>query len=106
MLRNALAASALPLLILLVSGGCTANTPPRGDMFGPASVRIHPTFTQWKDWSGDGKPDGIEVSLEMLDQFGEPTRATGRVMFEIYEYRPESPDVRGKRSGGPWIIPL
>jgi hypothetical protein len=27
-------------------------------------------------------------------------------MFEVYEYRPQQPDVRGKRSGGPWIVPL
>ena len=75
-------------------------------MFGPASVRIHPTFTQVRDWNGDGKPDGIEATLEIQDPFGEPTRATGRAMFELYEYRKNSPQVRGQRIGGPWIASL
>ena len=73
------------------------------EMFGPASIRIHPTFTQPRDWTGDGKLDGIEATLEVQDAFGEPTRATGRVMFELYDYERSSPDVRGRRIGGPWI---
>jgi hypothetical protein len=75
-------------------------------MFGPASVRIHPTFTQVRDWSGHGKPDGIEATLEIEDQFGEPTRATGRAMFELFGYRKNMPNVRGGRIGGPWTFSL
>jgi len=93
------------LLILCV--GCDSQPYPRSEldqqMFGPAAVRIHPTFTVVRDWTGDGKPDGVEATLEVQDQFGDPTRSTGRVMFELWEYRKESPEVRGRRIGGPWI---
>ena len=75
-------------------------------MFGPTSVRIHPTFTQVRDWTGDKKPDGVEATLEIQDQFGEPTRSTGRAMFELFDYRHDSPDVRGGRLAGPWIADL
>lgn len=75
-------------------------------MFGPASIRIHPTFTQIRGWNNDGKLDGIEVTLEMLDQFGEPTRATGTVRFELYSYRPDLPDPRGPRLAAPWTAML
>ncbi|HEY2588515.1 MAG TPA: hypothetical protein VGI81_22430, partial [Tepidisphaeraceae bacterium] len=77
MVRFGLALGAVLMLL-----GCGESSPyPRSpldqQMFGPASVRIHPTFTQVRDWSGHGKPDGIEATLEIQDQFGEPTRATG-----------------------------
>jgi hypothetical protein len=75
-------------------------------MFGPTTIRIHPTFTQVRDWSGTGKPDGIEATLEILDQFGEPTRATGQVRFELYSYRKDAPDVKGQRLSEPWIAPM
>jgi hypothetical protein len=98
----------LALVILCV--GCDSQPYPRSEldqqMFGPAAVRIHPTFTVVRDWTGDGKPDGIEATLEVQDQFGDPTRSTGRVMFELWEYRKESPEVRGRRIGGPWITSL
>jgi hypothetical protein len=75
-------------------------------MFGAQAVRIHPTFTRAKDWTGDGKVDGIEAVLELQDEFGEPTRATGRVMFEVYQYRPYHPDPRGRRAKDVWEWPL
>jgi hypothetical protein len=103
MLRFGLAVS-----VLLIVLGCEgSNTHYRStldqQMFGPASVRIHPTFTQVRDLTSGGKPDGIEATLEVQDQFGEPTRSTGRTMFELYTYRRDSPDVRGGRFDGPWI---
>jgi len=79
---------------------------PRSDLdqqlFGAAAVRIHPTFTQLRNLSGGTKPDGIEATLEIDDQFGEPTRSTGCVRFELFHYRKTSPQVRGDRIGGPW----
>jgi hypothetical protein len=102
-------AAALSLMMLLC--GCEANGGhPRPEldqqMFGPASVRIHPTFTQVRDLAGKGRPDGIEATLEIEDPFGEPTRSTGRAMFELYAYRKDSPQVRGDRIGGPWLASL
>ena len=97
--------------MLLMLAGCEGSAShPRSALddrlFGPASVRIHPTFTQVRDWTGDKKPDGIEATLEIQDQFGEPTRSTGRIMFELFDYRKDSPQIRGGRIGGPWIAEL
>jgi len=65
-------------------------------LFAPTDLRIHP-FTALKDWNGDNKPDGIEALLELDDRFREPTRATGTVLFELFEYRRNHPDPRGDR---------
>lgn len=75
-------------------------------IIGPVSVRIHPSFTQVKDWSGDGKPDGVEALLEIRDRWNEPIRGTGRALFELYEYRIGSPDPRGRRVVNPWATSL
>lgn len=106
MLRYVLVLACLGLLC-----GCEGPPPhPRSQldqqMFGPVGIRLHPTFTQVEDLSHVGKPDGIEATLEVDDQFDEPTRATGRLMFELYQYRKDSPLVRGTRIGGPWITAL
>ena len=92
-------------LFALTGGGCNdpaKDRPVRDEMFAPASARIHPTFTQFKDWTGDGIPDGIEALVEVQDSFGEPTRAKGSVMFELDSYRPQNPEQRGPRVAGPW----
>lgn len=75
-------------------------------MFGPASIRIHPTFTQIKDWTGDGKPDGVEAVLEVQDQFGDPTRAAGTVRFELYNFVPTIPSHRSGHRLASWTFPL
>src|ERR1700712_2827317 len=79
---------AISSILLLV--GCKAfHTYPRdatdAALFGPAAMRIHPIFTQVKDWTGDGHADGIEALIELQDQFGDPTKASGRIIFELYE---------------------
>ena len=105
-----LAAAAVSALVLFVAGCSHGPLPERSardaTMFGPTRMRIHPIFTQVKDWTGDGKPDGIEAVVELQDEFGEPTRATGSVMFELYQYRPTYPDVRGRRVPEVWVWPL
>lgn len=102
-----------PLLlsaIFVCACGCQSETFTRTaseeQMFGPSSMRIHPTFTQVKDWTGDGKPDGVEVVLELQDQFGEPTRAAGKVRFELYSFHEAAEERRGKQMTDPWIFPL
>jgi hypothetical protein len=65
-------------------------------LFAPTDLRIHP-FTSVKDWTGDNRPDGVEVLLELQDRFRDPTKATGTVLFELYEYRRNHPDPRGER---------
>src|SRR4051812_46118710 len=65
-------------------------------LFAPTDLRIHP-FTSVKDWTGDNKPDGVEVLLELQDRFRDPTKATGTALFELYEFRKFAPDPRGER---------
>jgi hypothetical protein len=93
--------------ILLLVGCNSIKTYPRDatdeQLFGPAAMRIHPIFTQVKDWTGDNQPDGVEALIEFQDQFGDPTKASGRVIFELYDYRKHDPDPRGDRVVNPWI---
>jgi hypothetical protein len=84
-------------------GSSTASGGRGSDMFAPTGMRIHPIFTQIEDWNKDGKPDGIEAQLEFQDQFGDPTKASGRALFELFDYRTDSPDPRGWRVAGPWV---
>jgi hypothetical protein len=96
------------VLLLALLAGCNAaprhaRTPTEAQMFAPVSMRIHPIFTQVKDWTGDGVVDGIEALLEFQDQFTDPTKAAGDVVFELYTYRPYSPESRGERVLNPWL---
>lgn len=75
-------------------------------MFDPVAMRIHPVFTQVKDFTGDGKPDGIEALVQLTDRFGDSTKAAGTMMLELFDYRRTFPDPRSGRLGQPWIIPL
>ena len=102
---------AIPLLILAtLAAGCgtsdllapAARPDADGKMFGPAKMRLHPVFTQVRDWTGDGVPDGIEALVELDDTFGDPTKAAGTVLFELYPYRPYDPNPRGDRIVAPW----
>jgi hypothetical protein len=99
------------LVIAVLLAGCAGpdlSTPQAVDenLFAASAMRIHPIFTQVKDWTGDGRPDGIEVLLEFQDRFGDPTKAAGTVLFELYEYRQGVPDGRGPRVANPWRGPL
>lgn len=99
----------LPILFatMLLTAGCSwFHEPPKPtqpEMFSANAMRIHPVFTRLQDWTGDGKPDGIEALLEFTDSFGDPTKASGQALFELYEYRPNNPDPRGARLVNPWI---
>ncbi|MGE5609895.1 MAG: hypothetical protein ACM359_11625 [Bacillota bacterium] len=99
------------MLALLLLVGCSQPkidepVASESSLFGPTAMRIHPIFTQMKDWTGDGKPDGFEVLLEFQDQFGDPTKACGTVMFELFDYRQGNPEPRGARLVNPWIGPM
>lgn len=95
------------VVVLSLVGGCNpfdrGKEPARPEMFDPASMRIHPVFTQIKDWTGDGQADGIEALIELADQFGDPVKGSGTVLFELFAYRPRHPDPRGERIVNPWI---
>ncbi len=91
------------LSVGLTTAGCTGSSGlSRADDFGPTRLRIHPSFTQVKDWTGDKQPDGVEAVVELLDSYGEPTRGGGTLLFELWGYKKYDPDPRGQRVGGPW----
>lgn len=99
----------IPLLCVVWLIGCETSvnpaprTPNDAALFGPAAMRIHPIFSQVKDWNGDNISDGIEALIELQDQFGDPTKASGQVVFELFEYRRNDPEPRGLRLVNPWI---
>jgi hypothetical protein len=48
------------MIVTMTLCGCSGLQPfPRSEtdaqLFGPVSMRLHPIFTQVKDWTGDGK---------------------------------------------------
>ncbi len=85
------------------TGGGHPTTGADPAFLAPVTMRLHPVFTQVKDWTNDGRPDGIEVLVELQDQFGDPTKASGKVIFELFEYRRYDPEPRGQRLANPWI---
>lgn len=97
--------------VALILAGCSnpdfsEDMPKEENLFNASAMRIHPIFTQVKNWTGTDKPDGIEVMLEFQDPFGDPTKASGIVRFELYEYRKGEPEMRGTRSANPWVASL
>jgi hypothetical protein len=96
---------ALILFALLAAAGCQgeiAQPFPRtiadAQLFGPVSMRLHPIFTQVKNLGATGEaPDGVEALVELQDQFGDPTKASGRIIFELFEYQSFDPERRGTR---------
>jgi hypothetical protein len=96
--------SILSLLLLLAGCNSSRNSNQGDAMFGPVTMRIHPIFTQVKDWTGDGQPDGIEALIEFSDRFEDPTKAAGRIIFHLHSYRRDFPDASGKLAADlPWI---
>lgn len=100
----------LAMLALLVAG-CASKPIERDNiecaMFGPQRMRIHPIFTQLKSFqpgaAADARPEGIEAEIEFQDQFGDPTKAAGKIMFELYGYLEARPDPRTDRLMNPWV---
>jgi hypothetical protein len=74
-------------------------------MFRPVAMRIHPVFSVVKDWTDDGRPDGIEALIELSDQFGDPIKGSGQVVFELFGFRRYNPDPRGEPVQT-WVMPL
>jgi hypothetical protein len=73
------------------------------DLLLPTSIRIHP-FTG-RTFDEAGGISGIDVRIEVLDHFGDPTKAFGDFRFELYDFVPNKLDPRGKRIGV-WDVPL
>lgn len=101
-LGRAVVLCAAMILVCGCEGERAASPASQPDLFGATAMRIHPIFTQIADWTHSGKPDGIEAQLEFTDQFGDPTKASGKVLFELFSYQNDSPDPRGPRVGR-WV---
>jgi len=52
-------------------------------------------LTQPVSFDDDAIPDGLEAVLVARDKQGEPTKISGRLVFELYAYRPAAADPRG-----------
>lgn len=61
----------------------------------PKSISIHP-FTGMRDFGPGGGLQGIDVRIEAKDAFGDANKAFGKFRFELYEFRAQNPDPRGK----------
>ena len=86
------------LFAALVCGGCPPPLPnqPIASPLQPKQIRLHP-FTGTVTFSQGGGISGIEARVEVIDQFGEATKAYGSFRFEMYEYRPHQADPRGRQ---------
>ncbi len=88
--------------VIALAGGCDVfkkSLPADSQQqvfFGPATMRLHPIFTQVANWTQGTRPNGIQAELEFQDQFGDPTKAAGTVYFDLYHYRKAEADPRGE----------
>lgn len=97
---------ALVAVALYLVGGCargeiseTSGGPTAEEFvsfYSPRSIKVLP-FTKPRSFDDDNFPDGIAVSLQPRDGAGDPVKAYGTFLFELYAYRPASA-VRGARS--------
>ncbi len=100
--RPALMSAVLTLPLLLgacqrgevsqIADGPSADE--RLTFYSPQAIKILP-FTKPRSFDEDLVPDGLGVSLRALDSTGDPTKAIGTFMFELYAYRPASQNRRG-----------
>lgn len=64
--------------------------------YSPTSIKILP-FTKPKSFDDDAIPDGVAVSLRPLDSAGDPVKAYGTFIFELYAYKQALGNHRGER---------
>jgi len=62
----------------------------------PHEVRIHP-FTGTRTFDEAGGVRGLDVRVEAKDAYGDMTKAFGDFRFELYAFRANSPDPKGRR---------
>ena len=106
--RRRYTAGRLAIALAVSAGGCGSDrrAPATAvDLFVPTAMRIHPIFTQVADLTGEGQPNGIEAQLEFTDQFGDPTKAAGQVLFEVYAYQ-KQPPYTGREAARPYVASL
>ena len=83
------------------AGGLGA-VPPWAMLFAPRTLVIG-FFTQSRNFDQVPGDDGLEVRVQPIDQFGDPTKAVGSYRIEAFAYRNTSTDKRGRRLGH-WFV--
>lgn len=63
--------------------------------YSPRRIKIL-AFTKVRSFDDDLVPDGLSVLIQPLDSSGDEVKAFGRFSFELYAYKPASPDKRGE----------
>lgn len=63
--------------------------------YSPRSIKILP-FTKARSFDDDAIPDGLGISLRTLDAAGDPVKAYGTFMFELYTFHSASLNKRGE----------
>lgn len=98
----------LLLIVLVVPFACATPRNPvaREAAFGPAELRINQTFTRMRDTNGDDTPDRVEANIELIDAYGDATKGSGIVSFDLFEYATGGTDVQGPRVGSPQLYDL
>jgi len=91
--------------LLALSAGCERGLVGEGvagpsteelvSFYSPQSIKIL-QFTKPKSFDDDAIPDGIGVSLHTLDAAGDPVKAYGTFVMELYAYRPALSGHRGE----------
>ncbi|MEL7239132.1 MAG: hypothetical protein AAGK78_09735, partial [Planctomycetota bacterium] len=96
------------LLLLILPVACATPRDPvtREAAFGPAEMRINQTFTRMRDTDGDGTPDRVEANIELIDAYGDATKGSGVVSFDLFQYATGGTDVLGQRVGSPQLYDL
>ena len=63
--------------------------------YSPTAIKILP-FTKPRSFDDDAIPDGVAVSLRPLDSAGDPVKAYGTFIFELYAFKPAVSSHRGE----------
>ena len=89
---------------IVLSAGCAAPQGPeytveeRRQLLSPImadKIELVGPLTQPVSFDDDAIPDGLEAVLVARDKQGEPTKISGRLVFELYAHRPAAADPRG-----------
>lgn len=74
----------------------SVRVPAPVDLLLPKAVRIHP-FTGTRTFDQAGGVKGIDVRVEALDAYNDPTKAFGQFSFALHQFVPGNADPKGKR---------
>ena len=89
--------------LVIVGVGCNGTESTAGGAnwhpaFWVDQVQLQRSFTRITEGNPQqGETPGIEVFVEVFDQYGDPIKAAGQFRFEIFRYVPAVSDQRGRR---------